>query len=85
MIDTPGVRSFGLGHVDPDELLDAFADLAALAESCPRGCTHLEDASDCALDALVAEGKAGERRGRPRLVSYRRLAVTLRKNDPWAL
>ena len=84
VIDTPGVRSFGLGHVDPDELLDAFADLAALAESCPRGCTHLEDASDCALDALVAEGKAGSA-GAARLVSYRRLAVTLRKNDPWAL
>ncbi|MGP9844287.1 ribosome small subunit-dependent GTPase A [Brachybacterium sp. 107] len=84
VIDTPGVRSFGLGHVDPDELLDAFADLAALAESCPRGCTHLEDASDCALDALVAEGRAGSA-GSARLVSYRRLAVTLRKNDPWAL
>lgn len=84
VIDTPGVRSFGLGHVDPDELLDAFADLAALAESCPRGCTHLEDPSDCALDALVAEGRAGSA-GSARLVSYRRLAVTLRKNDPWAL
>ncbi|MGP9680895.1 ribosome small subunit-dependent GTPase A [Brachybacterium sp. AOP3-A1-3] len=84
VIDTPGVRSFGLGHVDPDELLDAFADLAALAESCPRGCTHLGDASDCALDALVAEGRAGSA-GSARLVSYRRLAVTLRKNDPWAL
>lgn len=84
VIDTPGVRSFGLGHVDPDELLEAFDDLAALAESCPRGCTHLEDASDCALDALVAEGKAGSA-GSARLISYRRLAVTLRKNDPWDL
>jgi ribosome biogenesis GTPase / thiamine phosphate phosphatase len=84
VIDTPGVRSFGLGHVDPEELLEAFADLDALAESCPRGCTHLEDSPDCALDALVEAGEAGSA-GPARLVSYRRLAVTLRKNDPWAL
>lgn len=84
VIDTPGVRSFGLGHVDPDELLEAFTDLAALAESCPRGCTHLQDAPDCALDSLVEAGEAGSA-GPARLSSYRRLAVTLRRNDPWDL
>lgn len=84
VIDTPGVRSFGLGHVDPEELLEAFTDLAALAESCPRGCTHLETAPDCALDALVEAGEAGSA-GPVRLASYRRLAVTLRRNDPWEL
>ena len=82
VIDTPGVRSFGLGHVDPDELLDAFADLADLAEQCPRGCTHLEDAPDCALDDLVERGEAGTA-GPARLASYRRLAEALRRNDPW--
>lgn len=82
VIDTPGVRSFGLGHVHPDELLDAFADLADLAEQCPRGCTHLEDAPDCALDDLVDEGEAGTA-GPARLASYRRLAEALRRNDPW--
>jgi len=82
VIDTPGVRSFGLGHVDPDELLEAFADLADLAEACPRGCTHLEDAPDCALDDQVDSGGAGSA-GPARLRSYRRLAVALRKNDPW--
>ncbi|MGO1685182.1 MAG: ribosome small subunit-dependent GTPase A [Brachybacterium sp.] len=84
VIDTPGVRSFGLGHVDPGELLDAFADLSALAEHCPRGCSHLEDAPDCALDALVADGGAGTA-GPARLVSYRRLATALQENDPWDL
>ncbi|MBB5831075.1 ribosome small subunit-dependent GTPase A [Brachybacterium aquaticum] len=82
VIDTPGVRSFGLGHVDPDELLDAFKDLDELAEQCPRGCTHLEDSPDCALDAQVEEGLAGTA-GPARLASYRRLATALRKNDPW--
>ena len=84
LIDTPGVRSFGLGHVDPEDLLDAFADLAPLAEECPRGCTHLEDAPDCSLDAAIAAGRAGTA-GPSRLESYRRLATALRRNDPWDL
>ncbi len=50
VIDTPGVRSFGLGHVDPDNILRAFGDLADVAAECPRGCTHLPDAPDCALN-----------------------------------
>lgn len=82
VIDTPGVRSFGLGHVDPEDLLDAFADLAPLAEECPRGCTHLADSPDCALDEAVARGEAGGA-GVARLASFRRLAQTLRRNDPW--
>ncbi|MFC5501135.1 ribosome small subunit-dependent GTPase A [Lysinimonas soli] len=57
IIDTPGVRSFGLGHVDPDNILRAFSDLAAVAAECPRGCTHLPDAPDCALNEAVAEGR----------------------------
>ena len=28
VIDTPGVRSFGLGHVDPARVINAFDDLA---------------------------------------------------------
>ena len=54
VIDTPGVRSFGLGHVDPANILKAFSDLAAVAEDCPRGCTHLPDAPDCAIVEAVA-------------------------------
>jgi ribosome biogenesis GTPase len=50
LIDTPGIRSFGLAHVDPDKLINAFPDLAEVAEDCPRGCTHTESAPDCALD-----------------------------------
>ena len=50
VIDTPGVRSFGLAHVDLAGILAAFEDLARVAESCPRGCTHADDAPDCALD-----------------------------------
>ncbi len=39
IIDTPGIRSFGLAHVDADDVLGVFEDLAAAIEDCPRGCT----------------------------------------------
>ena len=75
VVDTPGVRSFGLGHVDPEHLLAAFPDLAAVAEDpedgCPRGCTHLPDAPDCALIEAVAEGRLPA----ARLESLQRLLI----------
>ena len=75
VIDTPGVRSFGLGHVDPANILGAFTDLARIAEDCPRGCTHLPDAPDCAMNEAVAAGELGEI-GRARLDSLQRLLAT---------
>lgn len=77
VIDTPGVRSFGLGHVDPAHILDAFTDLAEIAEECPRGCTHLPDAPDCAIVEAVAEGRLGPG-GAARLDSLQRLLTTFR-------
>ncbi|MDX5319374.1 MAG: ribosome small subunit-dependent GTPase A [Actinomycetes bacterium] len=82
VIDTPGIRSFGLAHVQPEDLLRGFADLAGVAAGCPRGCTHLEDSPDCELDEWVraATGPDGEPLTardhdyrRARLASYRRL------------
>ena len=75
VIDTPGVRSFGLGHVDPANILRAFGDLAAVAEECPRGCTHLPDAPDCAIIEALERGELGER-GAARLDSLQRLLST---------
>lgn len=40
LVDTPGVRSFGLGSVRPARLLAAFPELAEAALDCPPGCTH---------------------------------------------
>lgn len=75
VIDTPGVRSFGLGHVDPANILAAFTELAKIAEDCPRGCTHLADAPDCALIEAAERGELGET-GRARLDSLQRLLQT---------
>ena len=70
MVDTPGVRSFGLAHLTPDALVAAFGDLLPGTADCPRGCTH--DEAECGLDAWVASGRAGEA-GPARLDSLRRL------------
>lgn len=78
VIDTPGVRSFGLAHVDLDRIVHAFPDLAAGTAQCPRGCTH--DEPECGLDAFVAAGGAGSA-GPSRLESLRRL-LRGRDEDP---
>jgi ribosome biogenesis GTPase len=54
VIDTPGVRSFGLGAVSPARVLAAFPDLAEAAASCPPGCDHLPETPGCALDGALA-------------------------------
>lgn len=54
LIDTPGVRSFGLAHVQPQRVLGAFPEFAGALENCPRGCPHLSDSRDCALDGYVS-------------------------------
>lgn len=77
IVDTPGVRSFGLGHVRTESILAAFGDLAIVAESCPRGCTHLPDAPDCAIAEAVEEGTLGPS-GPARLDSLHRLLLAAR-------
>ena len=67
IIDTPGVRSFGLAHVSPDTVVAAFDDLAPGLDACPRGCTH--DEEECGLDVYVGD----DEHLRARLESLRRL------------
>jgi ribosome biogenesis GTPase / thiamine phosphate phosphatase len=66
LIDTPGVRGFGLGHVSGDRIVAAFGDLAEGTAACPPGCDHL--AEGCALGAWAADHDA-----QSRLDSLRRL------------
>lgn len=77
LIDTPGVRSFGLGHVESGGVLRGFPDLAEVAEACPRGCTHRADAPDCELDAALRDGRL-DAGGHARVDSLRRLMRSLR-------
>ncbi|MYS18974.1 ribosome biogenesis GTPase [Streptomyces sp. DvalAA-14] len=75
VIDTPGVRSFGLHHIDPSRVIQAFPDLEPGTEQCPRGCSH--DEPECALDAWVAAGHAEP----ARLDSLRRLLATRERRE----
>jgi ribosome biogenesis GTPase len=69
IVDTPGIRSFGLAHVQPEHLIEAFPDLDEMTEDCPRGCTHGEDEPECGLDEAVRNGAADP----VRVESFRRL------------
>lgn len=72
VIDTPGVRSFGLAHVTPADLLWAFPDLEDAAVRCPPGCEHLSVTAGCTLDAFVAGGGSSP----ARLAAFRRLLAS---------
>lgn len=72
IIDTPGVRTFGLAHVDADDVLSAFEDLVEGSAGCEPGCVHESPQGGCALDDYVAAGHAGEH-GPARLASLRGL------------
>lgn len=69
VIDTPGVRSFGLSHVTIDSIVGAFGDLERFTEDCPRGCRHDSSAPECGLDEAVAKGLLAP----DRLESFRRM------------
>ncbi len=75
VIDTPGVRSFGLHHVDPSRVILAFPELVPGTEGCPRACSH--DEADCALDKWVEDGHADP----ARLYSLRRLLETRERRE----
>ncbi len=69
IIDTPGIRSFGLAHVRPEDLIGAFPDLDEMTAECPRGCTHGGDEPECGLDDAVTRGDGDPER----VESFRRL------------
>jgi ribosome biogenesis GTPase len=77
IVDTPGIRSFGLAHVQPERLIEAFPDLDEMTEDCPRGCTHGEEEPECGLDEAVAAGEADPER----VASFRRLLAARSVTD----
>ncbi len=79
IIDTPGVRSFGLAHVDPDKIISAFPDLAAVVGSCARGCDHSSSEPECALDDPEKNSQL-----RPeRIASFRRILDSRNTAEAW--
>jgi ribosome biogenesis GTPase len=74
LIDTPGLRGFGLGNVSLDRVVEAFGDLAEGTAACPPGDDHLSP--DCGLEEWAREHHA-----EARLDSLRRLLRSREETD----
>jgi ribosome biogenesis GTPase len=77
VVDTPGIRSFGLAHVEAEHLIHAFEDLDEVTGDCPRGCTHAASEPECALDQAVDDGRVSAER----VQSFRRLLSSRESAD----
>lgn len=82
VIDTPGIRSFGLAHVSPERIIEVFPELEEAAKRCPRGCTHLGPPADpeCDWDEFEDDSPIGRR-----AAAVRRLLTALGSNNEWEL
>lgn len=78
VIDTPGVRSFGLGHVSKSSIVEGFPELLPYTLECPKGCSHLEDSIECALHRALESGELSEQE-QSRARSLQRLMATLQE------
>lgn len=73
LIDTPGVRQFGLAGIDRAALASYFPEFAGPARACRfRDCAHLVE-PDCGVRAAVADGRVPARR----FEAYARIRATL--------
>lgn len=57
VVDTPGVRSFGLGHVSVEDVLAVFPDVEDATQWCLPMCSHSEDEASCAINRWVMGAK----------------------------
>ena len=63
IVDTPGIREYGIWHLTPDDIIAGFVELYPLAGDCQfRDCKHTHNSKGCALWEAVAEGKVMQRR-----------------------
>jgi len=62
IVDSPGMKAFGLAHLDPDVLAHAFVEMQAYFGRCRfRDCRHDRE-PDCAIAAAVAAGRIAPHR-----------------------
>ena len=73
LIDSPGVRDFGVWHLPREAIARGFVELRALAESCRfRDCRHQGELG-CAVEHALADGRLHPQR----VASYRALLASL--------
>ena len=73
LIDSPGIREFGLWHMSPDDVLYGFRELRPLAGYCRFRDCHHEQEPGCAIRAALDKGDVSPQR----FASYRRILQTL--------
>lgn len=81
IIDSPGVREFGLWHLQPEQVTHGYIEFRDYIGHCKfRDCKHIEDPG-CAIEAAVEEGKITEERYANYLKILESMAgVKIRKN-----
>lgn len=63
IVDTPGIREYGIWHLTPEDIITGFVELAPLAGECKfRDCKHTENSKGCALWQAVNAGDVLRRR-----------------------
>jgi ribosome biogenesis GTPase len=73
LIDSPGIREFGLWHISEEELLHGYRELSELAGHCRfRNCTHRHEPG-CALRDAADTGRISAER----LANFFQIADTL--------
>lgn len=76
LIDSPGIREFGLWHMSPEQVSNGFIEFADYLGTCKfRDCKHQTDPG-CALVAAKDEGKIFPER----LASFQRILASLGDN-----
>ncbi|MCP1367500.1 ribosome small subunit-dependent GTPase A, partial [Halomonas sp. BBD48] len=74
LIDSPGIREFGLTHLDERQVTEGFVEFRDVLGHCRfRDCRH-RDEPGCALLEAVDRGDIAEQR----FVSYRRILDSLK-------
>lgn len=77
LIDSPGIREFGLWHIDPDRLLDGFREFRPFIGLCKfRDCAH-EQEPGCAFDEALESGAVSEQR----FMSYKQILLSMLDSD----
>lgn len=62
IVDSPGMKAFGLAHLDPDHIAAAFAEVRPLLGQCRfRNCRHDQEPG-CAVLAAVEDGRIAPHR-----------------------
>ena len=62
IVDSPGMKVFGLAHLDPETIAEAFVELRPLLGHCRFRDCHHDAEPGCAIQAAVAEGRVATHR-----------------------